>query len=570
MVIPLQLESGDAVAARVSRLVENDIATGIAAVGVGHVTLTHGDGFLSGVRERRVANNDDDALAVARGQHVRYVLLVATTRDGDSLSFRARLLDVPTGRMLRVVPTYRADVRNVDGAVAILREHATGAIASVLDPRVASTEQAGAAAPTYAAYAAFAQGLTEFESSRYGDAASLFKRAHESDSAFVNPVVWSVFALASSSGMARRDSLIAWLENRQQRLTLADQFGVRYFLAQRSADELGKLEALRAASAAAPGSVWSLVLSQQAARAGNLPEALKAIETVDPFNGWARGYDSYWRAAYEARQSSESLQAYLKSVQAARAVFPRLPILAWQEVFILSRLGRTREMRTALSNFLAVDWGDTMWGPPNLMEHLLRTARDSASRQELARECIDWFDVHGVSAALGKDYRTPAQQYGICLYAAGNYVRAATVLREVADTFDRRATGMADTSTSGGGTSISVITLRSNRIEVWAKLGEVEALRGNRAEAERILGMLPTLPPPNRDEFRGYYYEYAAAVAAALGDRATSIDLATRAMQNGDRTRGGRKIMSILSPAIARYRNDTAVLAAFGLVGKPR
>lgn len=229
---------------------------------------------------------------------------------------------------------------------------------------------------------------------------------------------------------------------------------------------------------------------------------------------------------------------------------------------MLARSERSLELTKALPRYLAVDWGRTIWGPAQLLPGLSESAADSASRHELAQVCVQWFETR--SGTVDLDWAYKSQRFASCLYMAGEYNRAEALLRQLVDTMDRQATSRNDTTL--GPPARDLVVARANRIAAWSLLGKTLALRGKPAEAERVLELLATLPAPS-PLLPGYYYEFAASIAAALGHRELAIDLALRARQN--RARAGRSILSRLDPVIARYRRDTTVLAAFGITHRP-
>jgi DNA-binding SARP family transcriptional activator len=558
LVIPIQPDWRDTLTSRVSRVAVDQVVSGIAASGLARVTRAEDGGLAPGAGGNGGTRTESEALALARRRHARHAFLTTVEREGDSLAVYGRLMDVPGGTVERVVLPIRGHIHDVEETVSVLRQRAAGAVATALDLRVASIESPGTPAPTFDAYSAFAHGLSEFESDRYIEATELFEKSYRSDTTFLSPIVWAVFSTKNSGNAAKGDTLLALLATRRERLGIADQFGLQYLLGQPRADEAANLSSLRQAAAAAPGSEWSFLLAGRALRAGNIAEAVKAIDAVDRLNGWARGWQGYWRTAADVHHAAGETERHLQLVREARIVFPRLPILAFQEISGLATLHRRRELMEALPRYLAVDWGHTIWGPAQLFSGLMSSA-DSSEKREIAEQCVHWFETHG--ATTGLDWTYTSQRFARCLYSAGKLERAEALATQLADSF---AHVVRDT-TPRALQPRNVIVARANFIETWGLLGAIFALRGKRAEAERVLVLLPTLPTPS-PELQGYYYEHAALIAASLEHREQAIDLALRARQNGDLARAGRQFTSRLDPLLARYRGDTAVLAAFGIV----
>jgi hypothetical protein len=237
-----------------------------------------------------------------------------------------------------------------------------------------------------------------------------------------------------------------------------------------------------------------------------------------------------------------------------------MPILGYQEVLALSTLGRRTEAQRALDDFLAIDWGNTIWGPAQLLTVIGGAPPSAQARRADAERCVRWYERQGPSVKLPWEYK--AQRFAGCLYGAERFDRAEAVLRELVDSLDRKA--MTDAAAQPTPPP-QLVVLRANRIDAWGLLGRVMALRGNKTEAEDVIRLLAALPPPSA-ALHGYYYEQAMPIAAALGDRERAMDLARRARMNGDLARAGRHVASIFDPALSRFQHDGAFLEAAGLI----
>ena len=269
---------------------------------------------------------------------------------GDSVSFQAQVIESASGEVLVSVGTVLASVRDPRVGVEELRQRTTGALASVVDPLLASWVAATRPPPSYEAYQLFAQGFDAYWSAEkvyttrdtagFRLAADYFHRAADLDSTYALPLLWEVSARRRGFDQEGVASTLADLADRRDGLTRWEQNLLDAKLAFREGDRPRQYAALSRLVAMTPDSEWHFELARVAADLGRYQEAITLLEGVRD-QGWVAEFDWYWWILTQARHLAGQYERELQDVRAARARFPDAPI--GLEVRPLAALGRVEE-----------------------------------------------------------------------------------------------------------------------------------------------------------------------------------------------------------------------------------
>ena len=239
LVRPLSNETGRPDLDRLGIMAADWISQGLAETGVVRVLATMPIGANAEI---------DPAIAPAQAGSIRNAGTTVSGSyysTGDSVSFQAQVIESTSGEILASVGPVLASVRDPRAGVEELRQRTTGALASVVDPLLASWVAATRPPPSYEAYQLFAQGFDAFvgaatsgedraryatplgtanfrvDRARYLTAADYFRRAADLDSTYALPLLWEVYARLNGydgEGTAstlddltrRRDALTRW------------------------------------------------------------------------------------------------------------------------------------------------------------------------------------------------------------------------------------------------------------------------------------------------------------------------------------------------------------------------
>jgi hypothetical protein len=147
---------------------------------------------------------------------------------GDSVSFQVQIIESMSGEVLASIGPVLVSLRDPRAGVEELRQRTTGALASVVDPLLASWVAATRPPPSYEAYQLFAQGFDAYsgarffrpsESADFLTAADYFRRAAALDSTYALPLLWEVYARSYGGDRDGEASLLDDLTSRRDALT---------------------------------------------------------------------------------------------------------------------------------------------------------------------------------------------------------------------------------------------------------------------------------------------------------------------------------------------------------------
>ena len=265
-----------------------------------------------------------------RPERVRYAGLAPrfrgpSTPRGTRFRFQVQVLESRSGKILASVGPVLASVQDPRADVDELRQRTTGgALASAVDPLLASWVAATRPPPSYEAYRLFAQGfdvffgaqITRGSTDRAGflTAADYFRRAADLDSTYALPLLWEMYARRNGADREGRDSTLDDLTRRRDTLTRWEQNLLDALLAREDGDWLRQYAVLSRLVAMTPGSEWNYRLA---------------------------AWEWYWWILTQARHFAGQYERELRDARAFRVRYP--DVRGVVEIFSLAALGRVEE-----------------------------------------------------------------------------------------------------------------------------------------------------------------------------------------------------------------------------------
>jgi tetratricopeptide (TPR) repeat protein len=239
---------------------------------------------------RRVDASRVQALAEETGAGI--VVWGAFYRSGDSLRFSVHLTDA-TRQTAGLTVIVSAPLSNHAVGVRELRTRVAGALASWLDPQLASLVAVSTEPPRLEAYEEYIKGLAPFQREDYEVALQHFTRASELDTGFMLPRIWALHSLGNSGREAGADSLLGSIMAEDRRLAPLDRLALDVESAYQRSDSAALEAALRSAARLAPKSNFTFMLADRMDFARRY-EAIRLFESIDPDHGWVRGWQPYY------------------------------------------------------------------------------------------------------------------------------------------------------------------------------------------------------------------------------------------------------------------------------------
>ena len=277
---------------------------------------------------------------LVRATRARAVVSATFFRSGDSLEFRARITNGNGAAVESVIDPIRTSLDSPD--LLPLSERVTGALASLLDTRIAILRNEASPPPSFEAYREYVEGLDYFVGKRsarfdYPGAIPHFVRAAQLDTTFSLPLIWLTFSYGNSFGMVReRDSVVRVLASRKERLAPLDRYALEYFLARGDQDAMYRWAA--AASDLAPLSNWTHMRGVLASAMRHDDEAIAAFRRLDAEQSWIRNWTFYWEryttALHDAGRFDDELAVTRKGL-----IYSLDPWSFWSRMRALSARG---------------------------------------------------------------------------------------------------------------------------------------------------------------------------------------------------------------------------------------
>ena len=439
MVAPFTIEASDSSVMVLGRIGAAWVADGLAHTGLAPIFDAQ---MLHSSPSPSVAE-------LARSSGAGLIVTAEVHQRGDSVEFNARILRAPRGRVVSSLAPILVAIDDPGAGLATLSSRIAGALAALVDPRVATLVPTDPPAPRFAAYQEFVEGLEYFmgrakRSTDYGRAVDHFERAVQLDSTFNLPYVWMVLAYGNLGmsfnfghfggwQIARQDSVVDILMSRRPTLSRADRSALDFFLAERRGDHETAYRAITVAASLAPGSVWTYLRGVWAKSLGYYPAALSAFRELDADGGWITDWSVYWRdfaeALHAAGRSEEELVAARRGARGSAD-----PYVLRAMAVALGGMGDAAAL-DRFADSIAANPGKLNMVVPGAWLSLAAQEAHSHGHEEasnhIAKRCVRWYQQYVPDKSISGAYNLYLSKHIDCLYLAGGW-RAAQAFSEEA------------------------------------------------------------------------------------------------------------------------------------------
>jgi DNA-binding SARP family transcriptional activator/TolB-like protein/tetratricopeptide (TPR) repeat protein len=522
-VVPFRNLTGDSTLDRLGFLTAEHIVDGLQRVGMGNVTDPITAPYVTAELRSAAAPVADSAEVERVGDATKAGLVVSGTyaRDGDSIVVVARLTDATRRTLIGVTEPVRMAPTSPTLGLDHVRQRALGMLALRGDRTLHDVLPIGSSSPpTLAAYTEYLEGLQRFQQRATDESVPFFARAYALDSTFVAPLIWQAFAAGQeAAGAPQRRRAVRELARHRGRLGPLDRQALAYFEASERGDIPGQVNALRLASAMAPGSVWTYNLGNLMNGLGRNDEAVAAFDQIDLNDGWLRYWPGLWRP-YARSLHYVDHERELRIVREARTILSErakgdrgawVMGLRLDEARALAALGRRPELEKVLAEVESAR-DPTRFAGGVLMQAAMElwSRGDTAYARDVLNRALAWYAALPPTEAATRPVR---RNYAEALYHADQWSRARalfeTLAREDPDDWQARA-------------FIGLCAARQR--DVSAAMESIAALESKRDSI------------PEMNLVVGSRLVFLARIAAVLGERDRAIGY-IRALN--DRT-GGR------------------------------
>ena len=517
VVAPFENETGDPRLAVLGSLAADEVTDGLSRLPnldvVDAGTRMQTAEVLSRVPRvlRILVPADEQALAGETGAQVlvagRYYIL------GDSLHFRARVLDAATGRVRTALAPVSGPAASPSVVVAALRARVVAALRAASGEEAEDLGSLSSTPPSLAAYEAFREGYQAFVRSyeRPVPDSAIFqplRRAIALDSTYGAPAVTLAFVAANRFAFSVADSALAHARRLRDRLSPAEQALVDLTEAWAGGDAHAAVEAAQRARIPQVTAYYALLARRPRV-------AITAFRATDPDRGLNVPTASiYWsRLAAAYAQVDEHARA-LDAAREGQRRSPRLRQVA-QDISIAAARGDVSAVREGLEARWQAD-GPLVLVPAHRATTLLRTR---GRREAEGRAMADLFAARLLRATAGDTSAFGRRIELLELLIATE--RWKDALR-VADA--RRAAMTRDSAAGMPAGGAGFLTRRDEQVRRAVILLHV----GHRAEALAIDSAIARTEGARWD--RGWSAMARGVIAAHLGEPDRAVALLTRSV----------------------------------------
>ncbi len=491
-------------------------------------------------------NERPDPRALARRSGAGLVVEGRYYRTADTVRFTASIVDVGTGRVLRVVDPIGAPVAHPLAAVDELRQRVAAALGTIVDPRASYFVTPSMRPPRFDAYAEYVVAQDLYWRGAFGPAFPHFRRAAELDPSFDAAAAWLT---VNAVGIARCDivdSVAIALNARAATLGPWERYTVSVSKARCASDweEHNRLQRARLELQPRSSHVrWTLAVAYRQLRTP--AQAISQLTAIDPARDLAWMSDDakllYWReltADYHALGDYGSeLAGAVRMTREGRAPLAA----AYIRARALAGAGRATEALAALDNIDALapepalvagatgawmrapELGSPGWVMYQVATELAAHGAPASASRTAAEHAVDWFSRRAKAGPLPPEQRFVLAHTLVLLGRAGEG-------RAVLDT---------------------LITAALPGVELRGALGMMSAAAGDSTTARRTAAWLVAHPP----QFPlGMPTLYRAKIAAVLGDASGALEL-LEALPHGAHPYDIGLLHS--DPAFAALRDDS-------------
>ena len=510
LVLPFANQTGDPELDRLGAMAADWITRGLAETGI--VRAVPAMGIEPVEAQEALGGLAGAARALAEATRAAIVISGSFYQQGDSLAFETQITDVASGELLRAIGGITASSDEPIKAVEELRQRTTGALATVLDPRLSSWASAARQPPSYEAYLHYADGMDLYLRRRYDGAGAHFARAAARDPTFTAPLLWTISAYRHGGKLAQADSLARELEPFRVHLAPWDRAMLDYHLASLRGDQAGAYRALQRTVEHAPASEWLYLLARAAFYINQPQQTVDVLGRLSPELGWIGEWHEYWEYLAKALHQLGDYQQELEAVRKGRLQHPENDHLKVQQLRALVALGKGQDAIEVWEEILDPNWRAHA---AILLIRELRVHGQASTAIEVAESAIVWH------ATRPDEEESPPGQLG------GG---AAPRGMESGDFFHARLLYAAERWDESRRIFERLAAERSDFAFYQGYLGALAARRGNRDEQMRISRWLAALDEPY---LLGSNTLWRASIAALLGERERAVELLRTAFDEG-------------------------------------
>ncbi len=510
LVSPLRNETDNPSLDALGRLAADWVGQDLATTGVVSVIP-----WASALRDAPVPAITDSAskelkfwLELASVAQARYLVAGAYRQARDSLRFDVRVLDTDSGELVRAIDGITGPVSEPAVTLEDVRRRTAAALATAVDPRLASWERAVHPPPSLEAYRLFSSGMDLFlgwmrsgnPAQSMSEAADYFHRAAGLDSSFIAPLIWAFYAHGNAGEWLQRDSVVKVVAARRAQLTPFERAVVDGQLAATRGDWPGQFDAYTRAAAIVPTSEWRYKMAQAAYGLRRYRDAARVLSTLDPGSGWLSRWEGYWITLTRARHLAGDHEAELMDAERYLNLYPESAVAMRVKARALAALGRPDETLHLASQLRDANpnWHTTLvsWTVGELRAH-----GQSSAAEELLGDWLAWYD------SLPGDERSRILGTSLLLLA-----------------------GRLDELQTRAEEELSTPPVARPPVGALSVLGIVAARRGDKDGARKYMAEIDRQADP---AFRGLSLLLQAGVAAQLGEPDRAISLLQGAYQEG-------------------------------------
>ena len=479
-VVPFENQTGDTTLAAVGRMAADWINLGLVQTRLITIVPAEPSGSESGAAT---------AATVVKGRYYA---------DGDSLRFRAEVLDARSGSVLFALEPVASLRRSPMDAIERVRQRLTALLATHLNPRLSDWTSAASKPTTFQAYQEYAAGVEAFLQLEYRASIAHYTRASLLDPDFAMAKLDAAIAYMNLGEFAQADSIARGVGLAAERLAPFDRYWLRWMQAHLRGDRVGALRAVRQAASLTSGSEAWYQVGYEARALNHAHEAIEALRHLDPAKAGEQGWYPYWGQLTASYHLANDHRHELEAARAGRRQYPDiLPTMAY-EIRALAALGRTAEVRQRLDQGLSMPLYDG-WSPATLMraaeEELEAHGYAEDARAARARG-IAWLESRPAEEQASEGRRFLLAQ--LC-YRDSRLADAERMFRSLA----------AD---------------HPDSVSYAGYLGVLAARAGRSEEADRIAGWLRTVKRPYLDGLAAVWQARIEARQARAGRALDRLD----------------------------------------------
>lgn len=490
-------------------------------------------------------NERPDPRALARRSGAGLVVEGRYYRTADTVRFTASVVDVGTGRVLRVVDPIGAAAADPLAAVDELRQRVAAALGTIVDPRASYFATPSMRPPRFDAYAEYVVAQDLYWRGAFAPAFPHFRRATELDPSFDAAAAWLT---VNAVGVARCDvvdSVATALNARVATLGPWERFTLAVSKARCASDWVEHNRLQRARLELQPRSShirWTLAVGYRQLRTP--AQAISILTALDPERDLAWMSDDakllYWReltADYHALGDYGSELA--SAVRLTRE--ERAPLAAaYVRARALAGAGRDVEALAALDNIDAMlpepalvagitggwmgapELASPGWVMYQVATELAAHGAPAPSSRAAAERAVAWFTRRAKAGPLPPEQRFVLAHTLVLLGRAGE----------------------------GRGLLDPLVRAAPMFVGLRGALGAISAAAGDSTTARRTAAWLAAQPPQYPVGMPTFY---RASIAALLGDAGGALEL-LEALPHGAHPYDSGLLHA--DPAFAALRDD--------------